>query len=34
MNLKITNTEVKLFILIKQKEMFTNNYFVEIFKKY
>ena len=34
MNLKNTSTEVKLFILIKQKERFPNNDFGEILKKY
>lgn len=34
MNLKITNTEVKLFILIKQKERFPNNDFGEVLKEY
>lgn len=34
MNLKITNMEVKLFILIKQKERFPNNDFGEILKRY
>ncbi|WP_455683578.1 hypothetical protein [Thomasclavelia sp.] len=34
MNLKITNMEVKLFILIKQKERFLNNDFGEILKRY
>lgn len=34
MNLKITNTEVKLFILIKQKERFPDNDFGEVLKEY
>lgn len=34
MNLKITNTEVKLFILIKKKNSYSNDDFGEVLKKY
>ncbi|MFQ8704586.1 MAG: hypothetical protein ACLR9T_00875 [Thomasclavelia sp.] len=32
MNLKITNTEVKLFILIKKKNSYSNDDFGEVLK--